>query len=884
MRFDTRRGSPGDDDLDAEIRGHLAISIRERIERGEDPRAARLAALKEFGNLTLTRDSMRSVWRHRWLDAAEALGRDIRLAIRSLMRARGLAATVVVTLALGIGANAAIFSVVRAVLLRPLVNRGEERLIYIRQSAPGLSAENTTFSVPEVNDLKARVKSIASFGDFSTVEFAMTGLGGEPRTVRAGVVNGSFFDVMGLRPALGRLLNAQDDGPDAPGVAVLTQHFWATSLNRDLHVVGRTIQLGPRTATIVGVLEPSVPYPADTEIIANVVTSPHHLGATMVTNRTHRMTELFGRLAPGTSIESARAELIAAHAAMMREHPDAYPERARVQLTATRLRDQIAAPARPILLLLLAAAAVVFVIACSNVANLILARTVRREGELAVRAALGAGKGALRRTLLAESLVLCGAGAVLGVTLSSPFVTVVSRYASRFSVRALDVTVDSSVLWVGAGLAIAAAVLLAYVPRLPSAQAPAGLGLASGGLRITPSTNRRLRIFATIQIAFSFVLLAGAGTLLATLISLQTAHTGFNMRQVLAFDIPMSATGFASAQGIDFPEAMRRIGALPGVGSVSAGMTVPWRDAGLMPRFQFGVEGYIPAQGEESPHARFRVVAPHYFDVLGVPIVAGREFTDDDRPGREPVVIVSQTVAQRLFPNGDAVNRKLWWTDPLASLFGKSVPNRIVGIAADVDDENVVPQQSMAIYMPSQQMGVAERLFVRSSGDPYALVPAVTQVIRDMSPSQPVERAATLEDVRAQVLSPDRLNAFVFSGFAGIALLIAVVGVAGVLAFSVSARTREFGIRLAVGASPAQLIARVLSEGVGIAAFGIAVGASGGYTLSRLALRFAEVTPLPGALPVASAGTVLIAAAVVASLTPAARAARVDVVQALRSE
>ena len=886
MRFGTRRGSPGDEDLDAEIRGHLALSIRERIERGEDPRAARLGALKEFGNLTLTRDSMRSVWRHRWLDAAEALGRDIRFAIRSLLGARGLAATVVVTLALGIGANAAIFSVVRAVLLRPLVNRGEERLIYIRQSAPGLAAENTTFSVPEVNDLKSRVKSIASFGDFSTVEFAMTGLGGEPRTVRAGVVNGSFFDVMGLRPALGRLLNAQDDGPNAPGIAVLTQHFWATSLNRDLHVVGKTIQLGPRTVTIVGVLEPSVPYPADTEIIANVITSPHHLGATMVTNRTHRMTELFGRLAPGMSIESARAELIAAHAAMMREHPEAYPARARIQLTATRLRDQIAAPARPILLLLLAAAAVVFVIACSNVANLILARTVRREGELAVRAALGAGKGALRRTLLAESLVLCGAGAVLGVALSSPFVTVVSRYASRFSVRALDVTVDSSVLWVGAGLAIAAAVLLAYVPRLPSAQAPAGLGLASGGPRITPSTNRRLLIFATIQIAFSFVLLAGAGTLLATLVSLQTAHTGFNMRQVLAFDIPMSATGFTSAQGIDFPEAIRRIAALPGVAGVSAGMTVPWRDAGLMPRFQFGVEGYTLAQGEENPHARFRVVAPRYFDVLGVPIVAGREFTDDDRPGREPVVVVSQSVAQRLFPNGDAVNRTLWWTDPLVSLFGKSVPNRIVGIAADVDDESVVPQQSMAIYVPSRQMGAAERLFVRSAGngDPYALAPAVTQVIRDMSPNQPVERAATLEDVRAQVLSPERLNAFVFSGFAGIALLIAVVGVAGVLAFSVTARTREFGIRLAVGASPAQLIARVLSEGVGIAAFGIAVGASGGYALSRVALRFAEVTRLPGVLPVAGASTVLIVAAVVASLTPAARASRVDVVQALRSE
>jgi putative ABC transport system permease protein len=884
MPFDRGPGHRGDDDLDAEIRGHLALSIRERIERGEDPRAARLAAVKEFGNLTLTRDSMRSVWRHRWLDAADALGRDIRFAIRSLLCAKGLAVTVVVTLALGIGANAAIFSVVRAVLLRPLVNRDEERLIYIRQSAPGLGAENTTFSIPEVNDLRARVKSVAAFGDFSTVDFTMIGLGAEPRSVRAGVVNGSFFDVMGLRPVLGRLLNAKDDGPKAPGVAVITQHFWTTSLNRDPNVVGRTIRLGPRTATIVGVLEPSVPYPADTEIIANVVTSPHHLGATMITNRTHRMTELFGRLAPGASVESARAELTAAHAAIMREHPEAYSESAQVQLKVTKLREQIAGPARPILLLLLAAAAVVFVIACSNVANLILARSVRREGELAVRAALGAGNGALRRTLLAESLVLCGAGAVLGVALSRPFAAVVSRYAARFSVRALDVTVDWSVLWVGAGLAIAAAVLLAYVPRLPSAHAPAGLGLASGSVRITPSTNRRLRVFATIQIAFSFVLLAGAGMLLATLVSLQTAHAGFNVREVLALDIPMSATGFASAQAIDFPEAMRRISALPDVVSVSAGMTVPWRNTGGMPRFQFTVEGYRPAEGEENPHARFRVVAPRFFDVLSVPILAGREFTDDDRDEREPVVLVSRSVAARLFPNGDALNRKLWWTDPLVSLFGQSVPNRIVGVVADVDDENVVPVPMMTVYIPSLQLGAAEHLFVRASGDPYALAPVITRVIREMSPDQPVEHAATLQDVRAQVLSPERLNAFVFSGFAGIALLIAVVGVAGVLAFSVSARTREFGVRLAVGASPAHLLARVLAEGLFIASVGIAAGAAGGYALSRVAVRFVETAQLPGVVPVAGASAVLIVAAVVASMTPAARASRVDVVQALRSE
>jgi putative ABC transport system permease protein len=588
---------PADRDIDEEIRGHMALSVKERIDRGEDPEAARLAALREFGYIPAVRDSMRRVWYSRWFDAAAALGQDMRVGLRSLRRTKGLAATVVMTLALGIGANAAIFSVVRGVLLRPLINRGEDRLVYIRQSAPGIGVANTTFSVPEIGDLKSRVTTIGAFGDFSTVEFTMLGFG-EPRVVRAGVVGGSYFDVMGLRPVLGRLLNRHDDGPAAAGAAVLTHRFWTTSLESDPAVIGKTIRLGPRSATVVGVLEPSVPYPADTEIIANVVTSPHHLGATMVTQRTHRMTELFGRLAPGASLEAARAELIAAHVASMQEHPEAYSAKANVQLSVTPLRDQITAPARTILLVLLAAAAVVFIIACSNVANLILARSVRREGELAVRAALGASRGALRRTLLAESLVLCGAGAVLGVVLARPLVTMVARFAARFSVRALEVTVDGSLLWVGASLAMAAAVLLAYVPRLPSSHPATGSGLASGSARITPGTNRRLRVFAMTQIAFSFVLLAGAGTLIAALIAMQTAPTRYNMRQVLALDIPPAATGIGGAPLIDFIEqATRRIDELPGVEGVAAGTVVPWRDAASGLGFQFAVEGYTPADG-----------------------------------------------------------------------------------------------------------------------------------------------------------------------------------------------------------------------------------------------------------------------------------------------
>jgi predicted permease len=872
---------PDDRDFDEEIRSHLALSVRERIACGEGPEAARLAALRELGYLPAVRDSMRRVWHSRWLDAGADFWRDVRMGLRSLWRAKGLAATVVVTLALGIGANTAIFSVVREVLLRPLVNRDQDRLIYIRQSAPGVGVENSTFSVPEIEDFKSRVTTINAFGDFSIIEFTMVGFG-EPRVVQAGVVSGAYFEVMGLRPVLGRLLGAADDGPDAKRAAVLTHRFWSTSLNGDPSVIGKTIRLGMRTATVVGVLEPSVPYPAATEIIANVVTSPHHLDATMVTGRTHRMTELFGRLAPGASLDDARAELIAVHAGMMREHPEAYSEGANLQVTARRLRDQIAAPARTILFVLLAAAGLVFVIASSNVANLILARSVRREGELAVRVALGASPGALRRTLLAESLVLCGAGAVLGVLLGGPLVAVVGRYASRFSVRALDVTVDASMLWVGAGLAMVAALVLAYVPRLPSPQAPTGLGLTSGAVRITPGTNRRLRVFATTQIALSFVLLAGAGMLLDTLVRLQRTDTGYDMRQVLALDVSMSYEA-AGAKAIDFVERVtRRIEDLPGVERVAAGNVVPWRDAtrfGL--GFQFAAEGYTPADGEENPHGRLRSVTPGFFAVLGIPIIAGRDFTEEDRSGNELVVIVSRSVAQRLFPDSRALGRRLWWTDPY---FGKPAPRRIVGVVADVDDENVVPATALTIYHPFRQMPFGDRLFVHAAGDPYALVPSVTRIIRQMSADQPVERAATLADVRAGVLAPERLNALVLSGFAGVALLIAVVGVAGVLAFTVSARTREFGVRLAIGSAPRHLLTQVLSEGVLIAAIGVAAGAAGSYALAVLATSSFDDVPFPGVLAVLGAAAVLMGAAVIASLVPAARAARVDVMQVLRSE
>jgi putative ABC transport system permease protein len=821
--------------------------------------------------------------------------RDLRVAFHSLMRSKGLATIVILTLALGIGANAAIFTLVRGVLLKPLVNRDENRLIYIRQSAPGLGSDNITFSVPEIRDIEPSVRSVSEFGDFSQMGFTMVGLG-EPRGVQGGVVSGNYFEVMGLRPVLGRLIGPEDDGPNAAGVIVLTYRFWSTVYKKDPNVIGKTVRLsslGDRSATVIGVLEPSVPYPADTEIIGNMVTSPHHLSATMVTGRVHRMTELFGKLAPGATLDQARTELRTVYASMQKDHAEAYPDNGGFRIESRMLRDEITSGARTVLLVLLVASGLVFIIACSNVANLILARTVRREGELSIRAALGASTGALRRMLLAESLLLCGAGAAIALIIAQPLVTILARYASRFSVRALDLTVDSSLLWVGVALAIVAAVILAFVPRLPSANASNGMNLASGSVRITSSTSRRQRIFAVTQIAASFVLLAGASMLITTLIALQKTQTGVDTRRVLVIDVPTLSYGKTTQQVLDFyKESIRRIDALPGVTETAFAVIAPWRDSeGFVIGLQFSGDGHV--HGKDDPRAQWRTISPGFFSSLGVPIITGRDFNALDDQKQEPVAVVSASLAQRMFPGQDPINRHVYWTDPVLEFLPGSEsekarfksPHRIIGVAADVDDLHIVPTPTPTIYSTFADAPMfGGHLFIHTTGNPYSLVTPVTKIIRDMSADEPVEHPATLEDIRAKVLAPDRLNSLVFGVFATVALIIAVVGVAGVLAFSVSARTREFGIRLALGSQPGNLLRGVVTQGVVMAGVGVLSGAAFGLVVARVAGSYFGDLKMPGALPVIVSAVVLLGAAVVASMLPAARAARVDVIQALRSE
>ncbi|MBV9269063.1 MAG: ABC transporter permease [Acidobacteriaceae bacterium] len=825
------------------------------------------------------------------LNYVAALLGDSEAAFRSLRRTPTLWATVAVTLALGIGANSAIFTVVRGVLLRPLTNRDEDRLIYIQQSAPGMKVDDATFSIPEITDISAHLKSIGKIGTFSTIDFSAQGFG-DTREIHAGIVDGSYFEVMGLKPVLGRLLDARDDGPSAVGAVVLTYKFWATSMHSDPNVIGRVVRLGSmmqvRSATIVGVLEPSVPYPANTEIIANIVTSPHHLSATMVQGREHRMTDMFGRLSPGAGLAAGRAELRTVYSGMVAAHPDVYKPQYHFQIGARLLRDQINAGASTILWLLFGASILLFVIACSNVANLILARTVRRESELVIRAALGARPAAIRRWLLAEALVLCGTGGAAGVLLAIPATAIVSRYALRFSVRAADLTVDFTVLWMGLALALGAAVFLAFVPRLPSGDSSRSPALTGGAGRVTGKSRRRIRVFTVVQIAASFLLLVGAGVLVSTLLSLQKAQPGFETGRVLVAELPLISDGRTPHQMAEFyDEAQRRVSALPGIESAAIGMMTPWRDARFLNfTLQFAVEGRKRENSKDDLRARFRFVSPGYFASMGIRLLEGRDFTAADRKDAEPVVVVSKSLARQLFPGQDALNRHVMWTDPLIKYANiSSDPRRIVGVLADVDDANIVPEPNITIYQPFAQGPLfGASLIVRARKNPYSLVPTITKTIRATAATQPVEHAATLQDVRTEVLANNRVNAIVFGGFAMLALAISVVGVAGVLAFSVSWRTREFAIRLAVGAEPRRILAGVLMDGAMTSAIGIVAGGVVGFLLSQLAGNYVAELQLPGPIPLIASAAVVAASALLASLAPAARAARVDPAEALRFE
>ena len=811
--------------------------------------------------------------------------RDLRYALRTLLRAPGFALAVVLTLGLGIGANTAIFSVVRGVLLRPLPHRDGDRLMYLRQSMDGPGGENVRFSVPEIEDFRAASKTLAGIAEYSPMTFSLVG---EQDAVQidVGLVTGNYFSVMGLAPVLGRSFDARDDGPAAAPVMMLTHEYWHARFGGDSAVVGTSLRVGGKPVEVVGVLQSAPHFPERVDALMNMVNSEHHLSAMMVTGRTHRMTEMVARLAPGATVEQARVEVGEIVRRMHAEHAEAYATAANQRVTLTPFHTVLGERARLTLLLLVGAAAFVLVIACANVANLTLMRGVRREHELVVRAALGAGTARLRRLLLAENLVLATAGGVLGLGVALAGVGMLSTFAARYSPRAGEIRVDGVVLAFALLLVVGVAVLLSFVPTV-ARERTLGAALAAGGRRTTAGVRRqRLQQGLVVaQIAVSVVLLTGAGLLVRTMQRLAEVDPGLDAANVLTMEVPADFSELTDrAAAVARYERMQgELQALPGVRQVGLGSTVPLRAAGIM--LEIKADGRPLAPGEPAPMSEYRTSSPGYFAAAGIPILKGSDFTSTDRAESGRVVILNETLAKRLFGDRDPIGQRVAWTGAVLEFIGVSGDWRtVVGVVGDTRDGGLDAPPMPVTFVPFAQGDFPTGGFViRTVGDPAVLAPAARRVVRGVAPDQPVENVLTMDQIRDESVGPRRLNALLVGSFGVLALVVASIGIAAVLAFAVSARTGEIGVRMSLGADAGRVQRMVLAEGGRLVGLGLVLGAAGALALARLmrGLLF-DVAPHD---PATLAAVLLLMTGVglAACWVPARRASRVDPGVALRA-
>ncbi len=880
-------GHRHDAELRAELENHLDLEAAEYIRRGVDPDEARRRARLASGGVTQGAEAVRDQRGLPWL---ENLAADLRYAVRALRHSPGFTLVTVLTLALGIGANTAIFSVVRGVLLKPLPNKQGDRLIYLRHSFDGPGGNNVLFSVPEIRDLRAGAKAFGGIAEYSPISLTM--LGDEAVRIDLGLVTGNFFEVMGLAPVVGRLTVPSDDGTGVPAVLVLSHDFWMKRYGGDSAVVGRQIRTEAGSATIIGVLQPAPFFPQRVDGFMNMVISPHHLSAFMVTNRSHRMTEVVARLAPGATLPQARTQIATIDARAQREHPESYDPAAHYQVALIPFKEALGQRARLTLGLLMAAAAFVLIIAAANVTNLTLMRGVNRSHELVARAALGAGVGRLRRLLLAENLVLSLVGCGLGIVLAVGGVGLLTSLAARYSPRAAEIRLDGMVLGFALSLALLLALLLSFVATLPR-EGTLAAWLAAGGRRLSGGSHkhRLQRALVVAQVAVSVVLLSGAGLLTRTMLRLSEVATGLQTEQVLTLQVPILGVGrFNPEAELEARASYARIRgellALPGVKVVGLGGTVPLRASMLS--FNVQAEGKPLAVGEALPSAELRTADPDYFRAAGIPLLKGREFQLTDRDSSARVVIVNQRFVDKFFPHEDPIGKRIAWTGEILKVVKGMLSDEwrtIVGVVGNTQDGGLDAPPRLAVFQPYTQMfAIGGGVVIRADGDLASLAGTATRIARRNAPTSPVENVLTVTQIKAESIAPRRLNAELVSSFGLLALLIAAVGIAGVLAFSVSGRTNEIGIRMSLGADGGRVQRMILREGGTLLLFGLGAGVLGAFFTTGLirGLLFGVAPRDP-----VTFGTVAVLMAAIGTAAcwiPALRASRVDPAITMRSE
>lgn len=862
-----------DAERERELQAYLDLETEENIARGMTREEARFAARRKLGNPTLIREE---IYRMNSLTFIESLWQDVRCGLRMLRKNAGFTLVAVLTLALGIGANTAIFSVIHAVLLSPLPYDHPERIVLVRESNP--SRGFPQFSVAPLNymDWKRDASAFEGMASVSRGQFSYTG-GAEPERLIGYRVGASFFSVLGAQPALGRTFLPEDDVVGKASVVVLSDGLWAQHFGSDPQVIGKSLTLDGQSYRVIGVMPAGFQFPHGAELwlpseFTERALSPGARGA-------HYLT-VMARLKPGVSLEQAQAEMTAISKRLEEQYPKSNEG---WTSKLVYLNDATVGNVRPTLLVLFGAVGFLLLIACANVANLLLARATARQREIAIRFSLGASRLRIARQLLTESILLSGIASAAGLLLAEWGIRALRTLPPSSLPRAADIGLDLPVLGFAAGVAIVTGLLFGFAPALQITRGAPSETLKEGGRTGSSGRHGVRSALVVLETTLALVLLVGSGLLLKSFVRLQTVDPGFQYKNVLTADVSLPRSKYSTpAQQMQFfGQVLERIQAVKGVKEVAAASGDPIEGSNLS--FAFATKELISLSPADQPSAGYYVVSPSYFHTLGIPLLAGRYFTREDSASSPRVAIISKSVAERFFHGKNPIGQSLF--------IGVGAPTKeplwreIVGVVGDVKDDGLGEAGTMATYEPYTQQAWSEmNLFVRSDVDPSRLAGMLRSQVISVDKDQPVAEIATGEQIMSEAVARPQLRTLLLGLFAGLALVLASLGIYGVMSNTVAQRTHEIGVRIALGAGRRTVLRLVLGNGMLLTLLGIAFGTAGAFALTRLMRGFLfHVTPTDPAT-FAEVALFLFLVALLASYIPARRATQVDPVVALRYE
>jgi predicted permease len=860
-----------------EFEAHIQNEIDDNLARGMSREVARRQAYLKFGNPARVREE---IWKMNSIAPLENLLRDGRYAWRTLLRNPGYALVAVLTLGLGIGANTAIFTVINGVLLRPLPYAESRQILHLDQVAARLSPDPIGFSVQEIRDYREQNHVFSDLAEYHSMTFTLLGTK-NPERVATGVVSANYFDVLGVKPVLGRLITPADESLNAPPVLVLTYAYWMKEFGGDRKIVGRAFEMNDRVHTVVGVLPPLPEYPEANDVYMPTTSCPSRSSEKMIADRDMRMMTGFARLKPGVTTAQAQADLAAIQNRLASAYPKSYPASAGTAALVTPVEQELTHAARPTFLTLLGAAGLVLLLACANLANLALSRQMRRSREMAIRMATGASQWNVFRQLLTESMMVALAGGVLGVGIAAAGSKVLIAYAARMTPLSGEIRLDGWVLLFGFGISLLAGLLFGTLPGYVASRVRI-TSLADAGERSAGSeggTKVRNALVAA-QVMFSFVLLMCAGLMLRSLYNLLSVDPGFKASNVLSMQTSLNWTKYKKDEDKRnfFHQVLERAGALPGVEAAAVSMSVPLNsDMGPMSGGVI-VEGQPVHPGEPTPQVDYEVASPDYFRVLGVPVLSGRSFFDSDTAQAPAVAVVNERMAKHYWPTQNAVGHRI-------SVDNGKTWTTVVGVVSNVRQYGLEKEAADSIYFPLYQVGLTSaHLLVRTRSDPMRMANQVTSIIHDVDPQQPVTQIRTLDELRSAQLGTPKVTAILLGLFAMVALFITIVGVSGTLALSVARRSKEIGIRIALGATKEKILGNVLARGMAPVLAGLAVGVVAAIFATRLLANLLFAVGPDDPLTFAGIVALLLVVAMVGCVIPARRAVSVDPMKALRTE